>query len=267
MKAGFLIPVKLMLQSAFWHSLAKILLFLVLSIALPLNILLTQQVVDSLTGFVTGGETVQALFFWGAMLVLSMAAAAVLGGYVGNVLEISLARKLTKSLSPRFLDKFRRINYSCFEDREAMDIIARMGDEPHKKYQNMFNKTLEFVSGIIGMIGIGLILLQAAWWFALGFLLLLLLAMAFELHVSKLYQKLYTSQTIHERKLAYIHDAFLDKSNMSEIRVFGAAGYKLGKWRELAGKVAKDTIKAKARAQKFSWLEIFSSARGLPLFC
>ena len=125
MKVGIIVPIKLMLQSAFWHSSAKIILLLVLSLAIPLNILLTQYVVDSLTGFVSGGETAQALILWGSLLVVSMAVVAFLGGYVGNILEISLARKLTKTLSPRFLDKFRRLSFSCFEDSEAMDILHK----------------------------------------------------------------------------------------------------------------------------------------------
>ncbi|MDR1566267.1 MAG: ATP-binding cassette domain-containing protein [Treponema sp.] len=88
----------------------------------PLSILFTRYVIDTVSSALAGTGHIEAMFPWAALLLFSLFLASVGDGFLNGILYIGIKRKLNIGMTPDIPEKFRRLDYPCFEDRDVQDI-------------------------------------------------------------------------------------------------------------------------------------------------
>ena len=248
----FISPIKLMLQHAPVLTLLKIFQIVVIALLIPFNIFISQQVIDNIVYYLTYEGYIQHVIFWVSMLLASSLITALFGGLFSNLIEVSIKRRINKRMSPGIMKKFISMDYYCFENPEIQDTIELMGDRPQDTIYTIFNRVLRLVRIIVSMIGICIVLLQAAWWFVAGFIVLFILATLLEMKSSSIYHDMMVSQTMDERRKEYLENLLSEKSSLAELTIFGAVNFIKGKWNLYSVKVLKEKMKASRKGIKFT---------------
>jgi ABC-type bacteriocin/lantibiotic exporter with double-glycine peptidase domain len=104
----------------------------------PLSIYFTQQIIDTVSGIITNGGSWNSLVPWLALLIFAMFFSSLGGGFLNGILYISIKRKLNIGMTPDVVEKFKRIDYACFEDKDIQDTLQRMSSDPQDKVFQLF---------------------------------------------------------------------------------------------------------------------------------
>lgn len=116
--------------------------------------------------------------------------------------------------------KYRKLDYSCYEDPQTYDSISRISQNPGEKIRMIFWKLCEMVRIIILLIGYLLIFQQASP-LLVGIFLLFLPPMLYENYKAGcLWYDLYSRQTADERKIAYYERLLTGKTSLAELKIY-----------------------------------------------
>jgi len=218
----------------------------------PLSIYFTQRIIDTVLGIVTNGNNWSELVLWVALLISAMFFSSVGGGFLNGILYISIRRKLNIGMTPDIVEKFKRLDYACFEDKEVQDTLQRMSSDPQDKIFRLFLTILGVLECIIGVIGAALIFSQAGWWFIVGFAVLLVPMVWLNFKAAHMMNTMFNEQSTDERKMHYLGDLLSNKSSLFELKIFRATDYIAKKWRGIAHTVMDTRVKTTLHAQKYN---------------
>lgn len=124
--------IKIIFMNAKIPAGIKILQSILAAVLTPLSIFFTQNLINSIESYVKGTADIWRVALFMSLLLVSLLFDAS-NGFFDNILNISLKRNVNKNLTSTVVDKFRRLEYQCFEDKEVADTINRMGGAPHEK--------------------------------------------------------------------------------------------------------------------------------------
>ena len=222
----------------------------------PLSIYFTQRIIDTATGIITNGGGWRGLAPWLSLLLFSMFFSSVGGGFLNGMLYISIKRRLNAGMTPDVVEKFKRMDYACFEDKGVQDTLQRMSSDPQDKVFQLFLTILGVVECSIGVVGAALIFTQAGWWFAAGFAALLVPMIWLDFKAADMMNTMFNNQSQDERMMHYLGGLLSGKSPLFELKVFRATGYIAKKWRGISQAVLDTRVKTTMRAQKYFLLSI-----------
>ena len=230
----------------------------------PLSLLFTQQIIDLAGAASSGGRMFSAALPWIILLLLTIVFTSCLTA-IRNFLEISLRRALNNSLTGDILEKFRRMEYSCFEDPSVQDTLKRMGSGPQEKILNVFIQTIRIISCVVSVAGSALVFMQASLWLFLVYLAAVVIVAAGDIKVMTQMNDMINGQTRDEREMSYLHELLSEKRSLLELRVFGAVSYILNKWHKTAKTVLKERLHITIDSQKYYALTCLTFAGWLSL--
>ncbi|MCL1794756.1 MAG: ABC transporter ATP-binding protein/permease [Oscillospiraceae bacterium] len=218
----------------------------------PLSIYFTQRIIDEAANIITNGAAWNGLILWVALLLFSMLFfSAVGGGFLSGILYVSIRRKLTIAMTPDVLEKFKRLDYACFEDKDVQDTLQRMSSDPQYKVFQLFLTILGVLECMVGVVGAALIFAQAGWWFVVGFAALLVPMIWLDFKAANMMNTMFNEQSADERKMHYLGGLLSNKSPLFELKIFRAADYIAKKWRGISRDVLDTRVKTTIRSQKF----------------
>lgn len=223
---------------------------LVQSLMMPLSIFFTGNLVNSVGGFIEKTALLSSVVLWAVLLLISMLFSANLG-LVGNIQYIQMQRALNNKMTGAVLEKFKRLDYSCFEDKDVQDTLKRMGSAPQDKILNLFLNITGVFSMIISIIGTAIIFTQVSIWFSIGFIVLLVPMLWFDYKSMSMMDTMFNSQTENLRRMWYYAGLLSEKASLFELKIFGAIGYILDKWKVKAKHVLDERVKTTIRSQKY----------------
>ncbi len=242
--------------------------FILSAVCTPLSLVCTQQIIDRAGASLSAGFSGWALFSaslpWILLLLFTIVFTSCLTA-VMNFLEISLRRALNSGLTEDILGKFRRIEYSCFEDPSVQDTLKRMGNGPQEQILNVFIQTIRIASCVVSVSGAALVFMQASPWLFLVYLAAVVIVAAGDIKVITQMNDMMNDQTRDEREMAYLHELLSEKRSLLELRVFGAVSYILNKWRKTAKTVLKEHLHVTIDAQKYFALNCLTLAGWMAL--
>jgi ABC-type multidrug transport system fused ATPase/permease subunit len=222
---------------------------------MPLSVFFTQRMIDTSIAFVSGKSQINDIIFWVLLLVMSM---FLLEGNTlfGNIIDINLQREINRNLSPAIILKYRKIEFSCFEDAKAADLFNLMGNAPQETIIGIFNMNIKVLAAFLSIIGVSLVFMQVSVWFTVLYLLVLFAVLWLKFRQSKEIYKAYINQSPAEREMQYLGKLMEDKRPLFEIVVFDAVDYILNKWKETSKRVFNQRYRTMLKLQKFSGLSI-----------
>lgn len=242
--------IKIMLVNAKVPTSIKILQCILAAILTPLSIYFTPNLIDSIELYVNGSADIWRVAFFIFLLLISLLFAAS-NGFFDSILNVSMRRNINKNLTSAVVEKFKKMEYSCFEDKEISDTINRMGSAPQEKILNIFLTTIETITLIITILGTAIIFVQVSIWFALAFVLILIPILWLDFKSMDMMNAMFNSQSEKERRLGYLSGLLNGKTSLFELKIFCAVDYILTKWKKLNKMVLDERVKTTIRSYKY----------------
>ncbi|MEK4043585.1 ABC transporter ATP-binding protein [Paenibacillus sp. FSL H8-0048] len=228
----------------------KFLQILLLALTTPLTLYITQHLIDSLQGYINNGVPLNQLVQWGAGLVATLLFTAN-STFMDSMITLRLRSKLNKDFMEEIVEKFNRIEYSCFEDSKVQDHLNKMGNHPDEKILEVLVQTLTMISQLVSLVSLMAIFLQVSGWFTVAFLIIFTLMVVLNFKAMEMMNGLFTSQSRDERELSYLGGLLSDKRSLLELKVFGAVGYIQSKWKQKSEKVLKERLMTTIKSHRY----------------
>jgi len=217
----------------------------------PLAIYFTQRLIDGLVSYVRGEADASAFILWCGLLLVTMFFRTT-DSFFDGIMSISIVRKVNARFTPIVVEKFKRLDYLNFEDKDVQDTIRRMSNEPQMHLRSTFISTLACTSMIVVILISSIIFAQVSVVFMLGFILLIFPMIWFDFKASSMLNKLWNEQSTEERRMNYIGGLLANKASVLELKIFGATKYIVDKWRIKAKTVLDERLRITISSQKYA---------------
>ena len=234
--------------SRLWGCM-KLLNSVLTAIIVPVNTVLLQRIVDDILILL---QENRFHFILNTHLVIFIAGvfSEVLLTGLDRYVEIRFDMQITDRLEKEIVRKYRKLDYSCYEDPQTYDSISRISQNPGEKIRMIFWKLCEMVRIIILLIGYLLIFQQASP-LLVGIFLLFLPPMLYENYKAGcLWYDLYSRQTADERKIAYYERLLTGKTSLAELKIYQATDYIEKLWKKQSSKLRKEKEETLIRVEK-----------------
>lgn len=234
--------------SRLWGCM-KLLNSVLTAIIVPVNTVLLQRIVDDILILL---QENRFHFILNTHLVIFIAGvfSEVLLTGLDRYMEIRFDMQITDRLEKEIVRKYRKLDYSCYEDPQTYDSISRISQNPGEKIRMIFWKLCEMVRIIILLIGYLLIFQQASP-LLVGIFLLFLSPMLYENYKAGcLWYDLYSRQTADERKIAYYERLLTGKTSLAELKIYQATDYIEKLWKKQSSKLRKEKEETLIRVEK-----------------
>ena len=234
--------------SRLWGCM-KLLNSVLTAIIVPVNTVLLQRIVDDILILL---QENRFHFILNTHLVIFIAGvfSEVLLTGLDRYVEIRFDMQITDRLEKEIVRKYRKLDYSCYEDPQTYDSISRISQNPGEKIRMIFWKLCEMVRIIILLIGYLLIFQQASP-VLVGIFLLFLPPMLYENYKAGcLWYDLYSRQTADERKIAYYERLLTGKTSLAELKIYQATDYIEKLWKKQSSKLRKEKEETLIRVEK-----------------
>lgn len=234
--------------SRLWGCM-KLLNSVLTAIIVPVNTVLLQRIVDDILILL---QENRFYFILNTHLVIFIAGvfSEVLLTGLDRYVEIRFDMQITNRLEKEIVRKYRKLDYSCYEDPQTYDSISRISQNPGEKIRMIFWKLCEMVRIIILLIGYLLIFQQASP-LLVGIFLLFLPSMLYENYKAGcLWYDLYSRQTADERKIAYYERLLTGKTSLAELKIYQATDYIEKLWKKQSSKLRKEKEETLIRVEK-----------------
>lgn len=234
--------------SRLWGCM-KLLNSVLTAIIVPVNTVLLQRIVDDILILL---QENRFHFILNTHLVIFIAGvfSEVLLTGLDRYVEIRFDMQITDRLEKEIVRKYRKLDYSCYEDPQTYDSISRISQNPGEKIRMIFWKLCEMVRIIILLIGYLLIFQQASP-LLVGIFLLFLPSMLYENYKAGcLWYDLYSRETADERKIAYYERLLTGKTSLAELKIYQATDYIEKLWKKQSSKLRKEKEETLIRVEK-----------------
>lgn len=234
--------------SRLWGCM-KLLNSVLTAIIVPVNTVLLQRIVDDILILLQENRFHFILNTHLVIFIADVFSEVLLTG-LDRYVEIRFDMQITDRLEKEIVRKYRKLDYSCYEDPQTYDSISRISQNPGEKIRMIFWKLCEMVRIIILLIGYLLIFQQASP-LLVGIFLLFLPPMLYENYKAGcLWYDLYSRQTADERKIAYYERLLTGKTSLAELKIYQATDYIEKLWKKQSSKLRKEKEETLIRVEK-----------------
>ena len=248
-----------MLKYARIPTLISIAGMLLEALEAPLAIYFTGRLVNGIAAYISGNTPVYEPLMWGLLLVTALLLAAAAGAF-RNMSSVYCLRALNKRFAYVVLNKFRRIEYACFEAPDILDSIERMGAEPQQRIYELFSRTGSAIATLVSLIGAAIVTAQISVLFAVVYLVLLAPMLWLDFKWEEEIQRLWNTEMPNWRRRTYLSALMADKNSMFELKLFGAVDYTLHRWKFYADTFHNEYRHTKIASSKYGVLRDLSLA-------
>lgn len=234
--------------SRLWGCM-KLLNSVLTAIIVPVNTVLLQRIVNDILILLQENHFHFILNTHLVIFIAGVFSEVLLTG-LDRYVEIRFDMQITDRLEKEIVRKYRKLDYSCYEDPQTYDSISRISQNPGEKIRMIFWKLCEMVRIIILLIGYLLIFQQASP-LLVGIFLLFLSPMLYENYKAGcLWYDLYSRQTADERKIAYYERLLTGKTSLAELKIYQATDYIEKLWKKQSSKLRKEKEETLIRVEK-----------------
>ena len=155
-------------------------------------------------------------------------------------LEIRFDMQITDQLEKEIVQKYRKLDYRCYEEPLTYDIISRISQNTGEKIRMIYWKLCEMLKIVILLIGYLLIFQQVSSLLIVIFLVFLIPMLYENYKAGCLWYDLYSKQTVDERKISYYEKLLTEKTSLAELKVYQTAAYIEKLWKKQSSKLEKE---------------------------
>jgi len=223
----------------------------------PLGIFFTGRLINSIGAYMENDAPLRAVIQWASLLIIIMLVSANSGLFLG-LAEIFTHKALNRNFTGVVLDKFKRLDYACFEDPDVLNTLERMGSEPHLRIYYLYNNTVSAVSTFISLTATAVVFTQVSIWFAVVYFILLAPLLWFNYKAIEARQRLWNTEMPNWRRRTYLSALLADKHAEFELKTFGAVGYILSKWKRIADDFRREYVNMRVKSSKYGVFHVIT---------
>ncbi len=231
----------------------KTLLSLALAILVPVQILVIEKLLNTVTEYISAGGSITGVIRSVAVLVLLFCLQAMISHF-RDCISLSLKRKIDYELSAQIIEKYRKVRYDVFEDSRFYDTINRISEEPSERLYDFFHSIVTIVSFAVELICVMSILMNLSVFFGITYGIVLLIVSVLNFAAMNQMNDMLYSLSPSERRLAYLENIISNKTSLYELRVYQAVKNVLIRIKAENDKVLSQRLKTTISAQKFCFL-------------
>lgn len=224
--------------SKLWGSL-KVLNAIGIAVIVPVNTIIFQKILDEILFLLSYKQLTMKMCIEFGMFIAVLFLDIILIS-CDNYIEIRFDMQITDGLERDIIQKFKKLDYSCYEKSLTYDIISRISQKPNEKIKMVYWKLIEIIKVFITLIGLLLIFRQASNWLIIIFILFLVPMLYENYKAGELWYDLYARQTVDERKIAYYERLLTSKTCLIELIIYQATDYIKSLWEMQSNKMLKD---------------------------
>ena len=126
-----------------WGSV-KLLNAVLLAAMLPVNTILFQKIIDNILLLVQHKQAVLSMQADFGIFIAVLFAEVILTN-LDNYIEIKFDMQMTDGLEKDIIQKYKNLDYSCYEKSSTYDIISRISQNPGEKIKIVYWKIIEII--------------------------------------------------------------------------------------------------------------------------
>jgi len=245
--------VAVMLKYAKVPTLLSLLAQLVQSVQLPLGVYFTGRLVNEIGAYIDASSELANVALW-AILLIAMLLLGESSSLISQLCDISAQKALQRGFTDVVLGKFKRLQYWCFEDKDTLDSLERMGAQPQERIYALFRNTIMAVRCLVSLIGTAIVFTQVAVWFAAVYFILLSPMLWLDYKFTEAVQRIWNTEMPNWRRRTYLSALMADKHAVFELKIFGAVDFILRKWKKTADDFRREYVSIKLKSCKFGVL-------------
>jgi ATP-binding cassette, subfamily B, bacterial len=239
-----------MLKYARSSTVLTLIEYLVQALIVPVNIFCMGRLINSVSAYISHTAILAEVIKWAAMLIgITLFSAS--AGLFDRMLSIFSQRALNRNFTKVVLEKFKKLDYACFEDKDALNSLERMGSEPHMRIYALFTDTIGALSMLISLVSTTILFTQVSAWFAAVYFILLAPMLWFDFKFVEKLQKLWNTEMPNWRRRTYLSALLADKNAVFELKLFGASNFILRKWKTIADTFRREYLHVKLTSCKY----------------
>ena len=221
-----------------WGSV-KLLNAVLLAAMLPVNTILFQKIIDNILFLVQHKQAVLSMQADFGIFIAVLFAEVILTNF-DNYIEIKFDMQMTDGLEKDIIQKYKNLDYSCYEKSSTYDIISRISQNPGEKIKIVYWKIIEIIKILFSLGGLLFLFRQASNLLILIFVLFLIPMLFENYRAGSLWYDLYARQTVDERKISYYERLLTSKTSLIELIIYQATDYIKALWGKQSGEMLKE---------------------------
>lgn len=159
-----------------------------------------------------------------------------------QLLKVKLSHKLRDEIMPKVVEKYKKIEYSCFEDKETQDLLSRVGSNPEETFTSVFGTFLFLPRIIVQLIGYSCFFISVGWWVLATLILIAIPTFIISIKNIREDQNIRINQTSEQRKANYISSLITSRNSAKEVRIFSLGSYLNKRWYASQNKLLLERI-------------------------
>lgn len=217
----------------------KLLNAVLLAVLVPINTILFQKIIDDILILLRHKQITTGMYLEFGLFVAALLLDVILTSF-DKCIEIRFDMKMTDDLERDIIQKYKNLDYSCYEKSATYDIISRISKNPGEKLKLIYWKLIEIIKILISLVGLVLVFRQASNLLIVIFILFLIPMLYENYKAGSLWYELYAKQTMDERKVAYYERLLTSKTSLIELIIYQATDYIKSLWEKQSEKMLKE---------------------------
>lgn len=217
----------------------KLLNAVLLAVLVPINTILFQKIIDDILILLRHKQITTGMYLEFGLFVAALLLDVILTSF-DKCIEIRFDMKMTDGLERDIIQKYKNLDYSCYEESATYDIISRISKNPGEKLKLIYWKIIEIIKILISLVGLVLVFRQASNLLIVIFILFLIPMLYENYKAGSLWYELYAKQTMDERKVAYYERLLTSKTSLIELIIYQATDYIKSLWEKQSEKMLKE---------------------------
>lgn len=217
----------------------KLLNTVLLAVLVPINTILFQKIIDDILILLRHKQITTGMYLEFGLFVAALLLDVILTSF-DKCIEIRFDMKMTDGLERDIIQKYKNLDYSCYEKSATYDIISRISKNPGEKLKLIYWKIIEIIKILISLVGLVLVFQQASNLLIVIFILFLIPMLYENYKAGSLWYELYAKQTMDERKVAYYERLLTSKTSLIELIIYQATDYIKSLWEKQSEKMLKE---------------------------
>ena len=217
----------------------KLLNAVLLAVLVPINTILFQKIIDDILILLRHKQITTGMYLEFGLFVAALLLDVILTSF-DKCIEIRFDMKMTDGLERDIIQKYKNLDYSCYEKSATYDIISRISKNPGEKLKLIYWKIIEIIKILISLVGLVLVFQQASNLLIVIFILFLIPMLYENYKAGSLWYELYANQTMDERKVAYYERLLTSKTSLIELIIYQATDYIKSLWEKQSEKMLKE---------------------------
>lgn len=217
----------------------KLLNAVLLAVLVPINTILFQKIIDDILILLRHKQITTGMYLEFGLFVAALLLDVILTSF-DKCIEIRFDMKMTDGLERDIIQKYKNLDYSCYEKSATYDIISRISKNPGEKLKLIYWKIIEIIKILISLVGLVLVFRQASNLLIVIFILFLIPMLYENYKAGSLWYELYAKQTMDERKVAYYERLLTSKTSLIELIIYQATDYIKFLWEKQSEKMLKE---------------------------